>query len=51
MHQNLQSVLQLEFHGQEEDAIPPATIAQTSLSMARAVLVDAQRLVRPGRPS
>jgi hypothetical protein len=42
LRQKLQSILQLEFHGQQEDAIPPATVAQPSLSMDRAISAEAQ---------
>lgn len=42
LHQKLQGILQPEFYGQQEDDIPPANIAQTALSMARAILAEAQ---------
>lgn len=42
LRQKLQSILQLEFYGQQEDAIPPATVAQPSLSMDRAISGEAQ---------
>ncbi|KAL7894168.1 hypothetical protein HDV63DRAFT_409375 [Trichoderma sp. SZMC 28014] len=42
LRQKLKSILQSEFQGQQEDTISPATITQTSLSMARAILGEAQ---------